>query len=98
MTTITDDLYKEVPCKRCGQKRLAVASFCPHCGEIAKESWIEKITKIFHSDEEPGRPDSKTVNLIPILLALIIAGYFFYTAIERESLQGLIVALLSLFF
>ena len=98
MTTITDDMYKEVPCTRCGQKRLAVASFCPHCGEIVKEGWFEKVTKIFRSEEGTSSPDSKTINLIPVFLAFIVAGYFLYTAIVQESLQGLIIAILSIYF
>jgi len=92
---MTEDLYKEVPCKRCGQKKLAIASFCPHCGEIVSESWIESVVKRFRSD---GGAEGKSINIVPVLVGLIVAGYFLYTAIERESIQGLIIALLSLFF
>ena len=92
---MTEDLYKEIPCKRCGQKRLAIASFCPYCGEVVEESWVEKVVKSL----QPGEgTDGKGVNLVPVLLGLIIAAYFLYTAIERESIQGLIFALLSIFF
>ncbi len=36
--------------------------------------------------------------MVPILLAILVGGYFLYVAIERESIQGFIIALLSLVF
>ena len=95
---MSEDLYKEVVCRRCGQKKLEVASFCPHCGETVKRSWIEKITKKGLPEGETGGSGAKRVTVVPILLGLLIAAYFFYTAIENESIQGLILALLSLYF
>src|SRR3990172_1637912 len=92
---MTEDLYREVTCRRCGQKMLAVASFCPHCGEVVSKSWIERVTESIRYEKEEGR---RSVNLIPVIMGILIAGYFFYTAIEKESIQGLIVALLTLFF
>ena len=93
-----EDLYTEVTCKQCGQKKLAVASFCPHCGHVVKESWFEKITNRARSGGGEGETKVQSVKVVPILLSLLIAGYFFYIAIEKESIQGLIIALLSLFF
>lgn len=74
---------------------LAVASFCPHCGEVVSESWIEKAAKGLRSD---SGTNGKGVNLVPVLIGIIIAGYFLYTAIEQQSIQGFIIAILSLFF
>ena len=98
VTSMNEDLYREVPCRRCGQKKLAVASFCPHCGETVKQGWFEKVTKGIRSDGGTGESRFSSVQVIPVLLGLLISGYFFYTAIEQESIQGLIIALLSLFF
>ncbi len=92
---MTEDLYREVACRRCGQKMLAVASFCPHCGYVLSKSWIERMGESLRSDKGMSR---RRVNLIPALMGIIIAGYFFYAAIEKESVQGFIIALLSLFF
>jgi ribosomal protein L40E len=95
---MSEDLYKEVVCRRCGQKKLEIASFCPHCGETVKRSWIETIIRKGLREGEADGSGSKGVTVIPILLGLLIAAYFFYTAIENKSIQGLILALLSLYF
>lgn len=39
----TEDLYAEVPCSRCGKSRLKSSSFCPHCGYVHEESWLERL-------------------------------------------------------
>ncbi len=94
MTSTTEDLYKEVPCKRCGQKMLAIASFCPHCGEIVSEGWFERVLRRFRSDDG----GIGLANMLPVLVGLVVAGYFLYTAIEQGSIQGYILAFFSLLF
>lgn len=95
---MADDLYKEVPCRQCGQMKLEIATFCSHCGHVVKETWIEKITNSFRPSQDTTVAGRSRRNPVPLLMGILIAGYFFYTAIERESLQGLILGILSLVF
>jgi len=78
--------------------KLEIATFCPHCGEVVNESWFEKFTKFLGSSEEAAAPGKRRRNLVPGLMGIFIAGYFLYNAIERESIQGLIIAILLLVF
>ncbi len=90
------DLYTEVKCPKCGQMRQKVASFCPHCGYVVEESWWEKVVGVFRSEETPVGERKPRGNTISALLSLGFIGYLLYTAIEKESVQSLIVAVIML--
>ncbi len=90
-----EDLYQEYKCPRCGKAVLRLASFCPHCGHVKEESWWDKIQDFFQSTRTPeaSRPTSKKV--FSTLLGLLIAGFFFYQALQKGSIQSGFVALIS---
>jgi len=93
-----EDLYIEEQCPQCGQKKLKNASFCPHCGYVKKKSWIDSLREVFGRggmQEAAGRrsrgPTASTI------IGILFAGYLVYSAIEKNSVQSLIMALLVLF-
>lgn len=92
------DLYKEEPCRRCGQNVLKTASFCPYCGHVKSKSWVERLGEMFGGGEEKpaGRSGSSGLS-VPTLLGLAFAGYMVYTAIDKGSVQSIIMAVLVLF-
>ena len=98
MMTTTEDLYREIPCPNCGQMRLAVVSFCPHCGAVSKAGWLEKITKQLKSGGPEGASEGAGKRSIPLLMGLLVAVYFLYVAITEGSVQGYVIAALSIMF
>jgi len=92
-----EDLYKEEQCSQCGQKKLESASFCPHCGYVKKKSWVEKLGEVFSGSRRTDTGKRKRGLGFSTLLGLGFAGYLIYSAIEDESIQGIIIAALILF-
>lgn len=90
------DLYTEVKCRQCGQMRQKVASFCPHCGHVVEESWWERLLGLFRSEEKPSHERKGGNKAISALLTLGFASYLLYNAIEKESIQSLIIAVMML--
>ena len=99
MTIMTgEDLYREVQCPRCGGKRLAVASFCPHCGYVPGDSWFEKISKAFRTSEPAGAISSNRKLTGPMLVSIVVGVYFLYLGITEGSFQAIVVGILSFYF
>lgn len=93
-----EDLYIEEQCPQCGQKKLKNASFCPHCGYVKKKGWFDSVREIFGRGEvgESGGGGLKgpTVSMV---IGILFASYLVYSAIEKNSIQSLIMAVLVLF-
>ena len=93
-----EDLYIEEQCTQCGQKKLKNATFCPHCGYVKKKRWFDSLGEVFGrgeaSRESGGGLKGPTVSM---MIGVLFAGYLVYSAIEKNSVQSLIMALLVLF-
>ncbi|MEX1138292.1 MAG: hypothetical protein WEF53_02955 [Bacteroidota bacterium] len=93
-----EDLYIEEQCPQCGQKKLKNASFCPHCGYVKKKSWLDSLGGIFsRGGASEGSGSALKGPTVSMVIGLLFAGYLVYTAIEKSSVQSLIMALLVLF-
>lgn len=90
------DLYTEVKCRQCGQMKQKVASFCPHCGHVVEEGWWERLLGAFRSVEKSPQERKSGSNVLSTLLTLGFASYLLYNAVEKESIQSLIVAVVML--
>ncbi|MEX2115653.1 MAG: zinc ribbon domain-containing protein [Bacteroidota bacterium] len=93
-----EDLYIEEQCTQCGQKKLKNASFCPHCGYVKKKGWLDTLGEVFGrgkaTDGSVGGLKGPTVSM---MIGMLFAGYLVYSAIEKNSVQSFIMALLVLF-
>ncbi|MBI2618967.1 MAG: hypothetical protein HYW57_02695 [Ignavibacteriales bacterium] len=78
--------------------KLKTASFCPHCGHIEKEHWWDRIRDRFQGDGSTSGARPTQAALVSTLMGLAIASYFLYTAIQKESIQSLILAVLTFIF
>lgn len=89
------DLYAEQTCPRCGGTFHKVSSFCPHCGYVKAESWWDKLLGVFRSTTsvEPSKPTSAAV--VSTLVGLVLAGFFLYQALQRDSIQSWLLAVFS---
>lgn len=93
-----EDLHREVQCPRCGRRRLAVASFCPHCGYVPRNSWFEKISKAFRTSEQAGTISSGRKVTGSVLVSIVVGAYFLYLGITEGSFQAIVVGILSFYF
>jgi ribosomal protein L40E len=97
MTIRSEDLHAEVACPRCGGMIMKVATFCPHCGYVARKSFWEKIRENFGGAS--GTPKATSPNssaTISALFGLLISVFFFYQAYTKASIQSLIIGILTL--
>jgi RNA polymerase subunit RPABC4/transcription elongation factor Spt4 len=93
-----EDLYIEEQCRQCGQKKLKNASFCPHCGYVKQKSWFDSLGEIFgRGGVSEGTGGGLKGPTVPTIIGILFAGYLVYSAIEKNSVQSLIMALLVLF-
>lgn len=93
----TEGLYEEVPCRRCGRMKLRLASVCPHCGDVKEETWWDRLKQSLSGRTTAGGEGPGLVALLPVLLALAIAGYVAYQALVKGSYQNLVAAAILLF-
>jgi len=93
-----EDLYREVKCRRCGKMKLKSAGFCPHCGYVQKEHWWDRLLDRFRisPSSESARPTR--IAVASTMIGVALASFFLYNAIQKQSLQSLILAILTLIF
>ncbi len=93
----TDDLYAEVTCRRCGKGRLKSSTFCPHCGLVQEETWVDRLRERLRGGSGQAK-EGLSPTLIVALAMLAIAGILAVDAIVDGRYSDLItVALLVLF-
>lgn len=93
----TEELYTEVPCQRCGKSRLKWSSFCPHCGYVQEESFLERLRSRLGGG---GSPSRTALAVAIALLGLGTAAVLAAEAIAEGRIRDLIaiatIAVLSI--
>ena len=64
----TENLYKEAPCRKCGKMKLKSSSFCPHCGHVQEEGWLDRIRDRF------GAGGGASFSLSTVIAAVVLIG------------------------
>lgn len=95
----TKSLHEENGCKRCGKTKLKSSSFCPHCGYVHEETFIDRIRDFFSGfqKEEKKTPVTRS-GYYSVILTLLVSIYFFYEAITKRSLFSLAPAIFTLIY
>jgi len=93
----TEDLYAEVPCPRCGKNRLKSSSFCPHCGHVHEESWLDRLRGRL-GGEGIQRPNSLVlaVALLGLGVAAVLAAAAIAEGRYRDLIAIAVIAALSI--
>lgn len=89
----TEDLFAEQTCPRCGNAYKKAVSFCPHCGYVKEESWLDALTDLFGAGGATGTSQS---HLISAVMSGLVGLYLLVDALRKGSLGGLLIAAIAL--
>jgi RNA polymerase subunit RPABC4/transcription elongation factor Spt4 len=64
----TEELYAEVPCRQCGKNKLKSSSFCPHCGHVQEESWLDRLRGYLGG----GGDQAGSRNPLAVVIAVVV--------------------------
>ena len=86
----TEELYREVPCRRCGKMKLKSSSFCPHCGYVQEESWLDRLrNRLAGGGTQAG--GSRNVLVVAIASAVLVgAAFLAYDAVVDGRYEDLV--------
>lgn len=93
----TEELYAEVPCRRCGKTKLKSSSFCPHCGHVQEETWLDRLRHSVGGARGEG-PGSRHP-LVVAIAAAVLAGALFlaYEALADGRYEDLVTIVVIVF-
>jgi ribosomal protein L40E len=92
----SQQLYAQQTCPRCGGTFPKAQTFCPHCGYIKEESWWARLLEWFRPTPTAETAKPSSANFLSTLIGLVVAGFFLYRALEQNSLQSWLLAIVSL--
>ena len=78
----TEELYAEVPCRRCGKSKLRSSSFCPHCGHVQEETWFDRLRNRLGG---AGGEGAGTRNSLAIVIASVVLAGAAFLAVDAIS-------------
>jgi RNA polymerase subunit RPABC4/transcription elongation factor Spt4 len=91
------ELYEEETCPNCGQRKLKIASFCPHCGHVRKEGGWSRIWEELKAGASRPETGQASPAVVSVVVGVIVAGIVLYQLFVNRSYEGIVTALIALF-
>lgn len=93
----TKNLHEKVPCRRCGNMKLRLSSVCPYCGDLKEETWWDRLKDTLSGKTSAEGEGPGIAAFLPVIIALVIAGFVVYQALTKGSYENLVAAAIVLF-